>query len=126
MTETPRPWFAYFIPPPTLALSFVIVALFAYGYVNNPSDADLKSAVIGSLMLAVGYWLGSSKGAVDNRDQLNKTQDKLAETAAAVAVAAVPAHGANGAVSLAPGESVRVDAAADEPEDPAMYGGPRP
>lgn len=81
MTE-PRPWFAYFIPPPALAVSFVVICLFAYAYSQNPENEMLVGALIGAFTGAVGYWIGSSKGAADNRDQLNKQADRLHDTLA--------------------------------------------
>lgn len=99
MTEGQRPWFTYFIPPPALAIAFVVIGLFAFAYWNDPRDDTLKGALIGAFAGAWGYYLGSSKGAADNREQLNKTQDKL--------LAAAPTKGS---VSLGPGERVSVEA----------------
>lgn len=74
---TPKPWFAWFIPPPALAVSFVVISLFGVAYWRNSENEMLIGALISAFTGAVGYWLGSSKGAQDNRDQLNKAQDRL-------------------------------------------------
>lgn len=74
---TPKPWFAWFIPPPALAVSFTVIVLFGAAYAQNPNNEMLIGALISAFTGAVGYWLGSSKGAQDNRDQLNKAQDRL-------------------------------------------------
>ena len=78
------------IPPPALVVAFVIIALFAYAFIHNPTDDTLKGALIAAFAGAWGYYLGSSKGAVENREQLNKQSDLLAETAATVATRAIP------------------------------------
>ena len=40
---------------------------------SNPSErSTVLQTVINLTVMAVGYWLGSSKGAADNRDQLNR------------------------------------------------------
>lgn len=75
--QTPKPWFAWFIPPPALAVSFTVIVLFGAAYAQNPNNEMLIGALISAFTGAVGYWLGSSKGAQDNRDQLNKAQDRL-------------------------------------------------
>lgn len=107
MTEPPRPWFTYFIPPPALAIAFVVIGLFAYAFSQNSENEMLVGALISAFTGAVGYYLGSSKGAAENRDQLNKHADKLLEAAPS-----------NGKVSLAAGESVKVEAGADGEEPP--------
>lgn len=110
------------------AVLCVMVAFFALLFVSPPEgNRDSVNLVLGAL-LTVGFtsvfqfYFGSSQGARENRDQLNRTSDKLAEAAATVAVASAvtPAPPAGAAVTLAPGESVRVDAAEERSlEDPA-------
>lgn len=45
-------------------------------FLQYPSDQSERSTVLQTIInltfLAAGFWLGSSKGAADNRDQLNK------------------------------------------------------
>lgn len=89
----PKPWFAWFIPPPAQAVSFVVIALFGAAYAQNPNNEMLMGALIGAFGTAVQYFLGSSKGAQDNRDQLNKAQDHLLAAAAGGAGAGGAAMG---------------------------------
>lgn len=54
---------------PRLALTTFILAIFAYVIVRHYS-ASLEETVKAIVMLAVGYWLGSSKGSADKTDML--------------------------------------------------------
>lgn len=55
---------------PRLCITAALIALFAYAYVQNPSDDIMKGALIAAFAAAYGYWLGSSKGSSDKADQL--------------------------------------------------------
>jgi len=59
---------------PRLVLTFAIIALFAYaifGHYSNGLEETLKNIV----MLAVGFWLGSSKGTSESNDRADKALD---------------------------------------------------
>jgi hypothetical protein len=59
-----------------LLLIFATVVESIFLYSTDPSErSTVLQTVINFTMLAVGFWLGSSKGAVDNREQLNKMLD---------------------------------------------------
>lgn len=59
---------------PRLVLTFAIIGLFAYaifGHYSNGLEETLKNIV----MLAVGFWLGSSKGTSESNDRADKALD---------------------------------------------------
>jgi hypothetical protein len=59
---------------PRLVLTFAIIALFAFGifaHYSNGLEETLKNIV----MLAVGFWLGSSKGTSESNDRADKALD---------------------------------------------------
>lgn len=73
---------------PRLALTAAIVGLFGWaliGHYSNGLEETLKNIV----MLAVGFWLGSSKGSVDSNARTDKALD-LAATNAAIAPVGTP------------------------------------
>lgn len=53
---------------PKLALSAVLIALFAVAYAFDPKDEAMKGAVITAFAAAYGYWLGSSSGSARKTD----------------------------------------------------------
>ena len=73
-------------------VTYALLAIFAgvTGTVLYQSDQSERSmilqTVINMTLLAVGYWLGSSKGATDSNDAIGKiAQSAAPATAAAVA-----------------------------------------
>lgn len=52
------------------AITAIVVALFAFAYIENPTDEMMKGALIAAFSMAVSYWLGSSKGSSDKSEQL--------------------------------------------------------
>jgi hypothetical protein len=54
---------------PRLALSTVIVGYFGYALIAHYSEG-LEETLKNIVMLAVGYWLGSSKGSTDKTRHL--------------------------------------------------------
>lgn len=61
-------------------LSVGVTAGFFWAYYQNPSDDMLKGALVAMATSAVNYWLGSSRGAEENREALNRSHEKLLET----------------------------------------------
>jgi len=57
-------------------VAFLIIAGFFTAYFIDPSDQIFKGAIVAAFASACGYYLGSSKGAQENRDALNKLHDK--------------------------------------------------
>lgn len=55
---------------PKLALSFALIAMFAWAYAFDPSDEAMKGALIAAFAAAYGYWLGSSSGSARKTDLL--------------------------------------------------------
>lgn len=68
---------AKFITQKTVTVFILLIFAGVCGWVfyqeANPSErSTVLQTVINLTVMAVGYWLGSSKGAADNRDQLNR------------------------------------------------------
>lgn len=53
---------------PKLALSFLLIAMFAGAYAYDPADEAMKGAMIAAFAAAYGYWLGSSSGSARKTD----------------------------------------------------------
>lgn len=53
-------------------LASCLVAAFVTAYFLDTSDETLKGALIAAFSAAWGYWLGSSQGAAENREALNR------------------------------------------------------
>ncbi len=56
---------------PRLVLSAVIIVYFGWALLNHYSEG-LEETLKNIVMLAVGYWLGSSKGSSDNGARMEK------------------------------------------------------
>lgn len=56
---------------PRLALSAVIILYFGYALIAHWSEG-LEETLKNIVMLAVGYWLGSSKGSSDKASQIEQ------------------------------------------------------
>lgn len=68
---------AKFITQKTVTVFILLIFAGVCGWVfyqdANPSErSTVLQTIINLTVMAVGYWLGSSKGAADNRDQLNR------------------------------------------------------
>ena len=68
---------AKFVTQKTVTVFILLIFAGVCGWVfyqdANPSErSTVLQTIINLTVMAVGYWLGSSKGAADNRDQLNK------------------------------------------------------
>lgn len=48
---------------PKLALSALLISMFAGAYAYDPADEAMKGALIAAFAAAYGYWLGSSSGS---------------------------------------------------------------
>ena len=57
---------------PKLALSAVLIGLFALAYFAGPPDEMMKGAMIAGFSAAYGYWLGSSSGSQRKTDIMAK------------------------------------------------------
>lgn len=57
---------------PRAAIAIVLIALFGYAYLQNPSDQLLVGALITMTGTSVNWWLGSSKGSSDKSDQMER------------------------------------------------------
>lgn len=67
---------------PRFVVSLIVMAIFAWAFAENVDDDTMKGAIIGALNIAVGFWLGSSRGAADNAARADKALD-IAQTAQA-------------------------------------------
>ncbi len=85
-----RPWVSITFPAITLpaitvprmqfrdAVVTAIIAAFIVAYFREATpDQMMKGALLTAFAAAWGFHLGSSKGAAENRDALNKQLDKL-------------------------------------------------
>jgi len=59
---------------PRLVLTGAILALFAYGIFAHYSTG-LEETLKNVVMLAVGFWLGSSKGTSESNERADKALD---------------------------------------------------
>lgn len=59
----------------SMIATLIIVAFFV-AYFRNPDDT-MKGALLAAFAASWGYYLGSSKGAAENRVALNKVTDAL-------------------------------------------------
>lgn len=57
-------------------VSLIIILMFGGAFLSNPRDETLRGALVTAFATAVGYYLGSSKGAAENRETLNKLHEK--------------------------------------------------
>lgn len=47
-------------------VALIVIALFAYAFWRNPNDATMLGALISAFNIAIGYWLGSSRGSAEH------------------------------------------------------------
>jgi hypothetical protein len=63
-------------PDTRAVIALVIITGFFVAYAQDPSDDTMKGALIAAFAGAWGYFLGSSKGAHENREALNRHLSK--------------------------------------------------
>lgn len=59
------------LPTTQAMIAGFIILLFGAAYMKEPTDDTMKGALIAAFAGAWGYYLGSSKGASENRETLN-------------------------------------------------------
>lgn len=64
---------------PRFIVSLIVMAIFAWAFGANPADDTMKGALIAGFAGAWGYWLGSSRGAQSQSENVSKALD-LANT----------------------------------------------
>jgi hypothetical protein len=64
---------------PRFIIAFTIIAGFAVAYITHPSDT-MNGALIGAFAGAWGYYLGSSSGSQQVREQVGKALDLAKKT----------------------------------------------
>jgi hypothetical protein len=120
-----------------LSVVAVLVAFFALLFIEVPEpNRDMVNIILGAVVTVgfgsvYSFYFGSSRGSEQKTAALATSVEATAALAAtaktageALAASATPTS--DGTVTLAPGESVKVDAApSDLEEDPTMFGGPR-
>jgi hypothetical protein len=125
-----------------LSVVAVLVAFFALLFVRVPEgNRDMINIILGAIVTVgfgsvYSYFFGSTRGSEQKTAALATSVEATATLAAtaktageALAATTTNGNGADGTVTLHPGESVQVDATTPTPgddDDPAMYGGPRP
>lgn len=60
---------------PQLLLALILIGLFGWAYSEDVSDATMKGALIGAFSGAWGYYLGSSRGAQSQTENVGKALD---------------------------------------------------
>lgn len=85
---------------PRLAITAVILALFAYAVFAH-WGTGLEETLKNIVLLAVGFWLGSSKGSSDSASRADKAID--------LAVATQAASAPTPDVVLKPGETAQAE-----------------
>jgi hypothetical protein len=60
-------------------VSVIIIGGFFVAFFMNPADQTFRGAIVTAFAAAWGFWLGSSRGAHENREHLNAHQDRLIE-----------------------------------------------
>lgn len=58
---------------PRLALTALVMGLFGFAVVTHYSES-IEQTLLSIVMLAVGYWLGSSKGSSDKTEIMAKEE----------------------------------------------------
>ena len=71
--RAPAPWW---LPDTKAVIALSIIGLFAWAYISHPTDI-MGGALIAAFAGAWGYYLGSSKGAAEVRQQVGQALDKL-------------------------------------------------
>jgi len=84
---------------PRFFVSLIIMGIFGWAFASNVGDDTMKGAIIGALNVVAGYWLGSSRGAQSQTENVGKALD-LANT---------NAPPASPDVMLKPGETARAE-----------------
>lgn len=69
------------LPDTRAAIALLLITAFLVAYFLRPTDV-MSGALLAAFAAAWGYYLGSSKGASENRDALNRMSDKLSEPGA--------------------------------------------
>jgi hypothetical protein len=121
------------------SVAAVLIAFFTLIFVRVPEEnRDMINIILGAIVTVgfgsvYSFYFGTTRGSEQKTAALATSVEANAALAATAktageALAANAASGAptDGTVTLAPGESVKVDAApSDLEEDPTMFGGPR-
>lgn len=77
---------------PRVAITFLLILLFAYAYIQDTSDEAMKGALIAAFAAAYGYWIGAAKA----NEQATENTGKAFEAITAAANAAPPQAGPTG------------------------------
>lgn len=56
MSDPARQWL-----DPRVFITLALIGLFAFAYINDPSDQAMKGALIAAFAAAYGFWIGASK-----------------------------------------------------------------
>lgn len=91
---------------PRFVITLLLIGLFGFAYMHDPSDQAMKGAIIAAFSAAYGFWIGS-KG----NEQAAANTGKLADAFKAAAEAGTPAG------VIKPGDTVTIDKPADDTLD---------
>lgn len=71
MSDLLRQW-----ADPRVWITLILIGLFGFAYINDPSDQAMKGALIAAFAAAYGFWIGASKTggeiALKNADTIAK------------------------------------------------------
>lgn len=60
-------------------IALIVIVAFLVAYFVEPT-AEMRGALIAAFTGAIGYYLGSSKGAQENREALNRLHERPEQT----------------------------------------------
>jgi hypothetical protein len=84
---------------PQLLLALLLIGMFGWAYSEDVADATMKGALIGAFSGAWGYYLGSSRGATSQTENVSKALD----------LATSSAPPTDPTVTLKPGETAQAE-----------------
>lgn len=72
---------------PRVVVTFLLILMFGYAFLRDPSDEAMKGAVIIAFATAYGFWLGNVEGSKKASENTGKAFAAIEATAAAATVA---------------------------------------
>lgn len=75
---------------PPVWVTMALIGLFAFAYINNPSDESMKGALIAAFAAAYGYWIGANQQSAKTTENTGKAFDAIAAAATSTPAALDP------------------------------------
>lgn len=73
---------------PRFIITLLLIGLFGFAYINDPSDEAMKGALIGAFSAAYGFWIGSK-----SNEKATENTGKAFDAIKAAAHAGAPGDG---------------------------------